>query len=54
MIRGRTRTECQAALDRLCRLLGAVPTVLPTDRIGPGWVARAVAQRVDAPESTSR
>lgn len=49
MIRGRTREQCAEALERLCRLLGAVPTVLPTDRIGPGWVARAVV-----PERTSR
>jgi hypothetical protein len=42
MIRGRTRAECQAALDRLCRLLGARPTIGPSDRLGDGWVARAV------------
>ncbi|MFI2349715.1 hypothetical protein ACH492_22210 [Streptomyces sp. NPDC019443] len=43
MVRGQTRDECQAALDRLCRLLGATPTNPPTDRVGPGWVARAQA-----------
>jgi hypothetical protein len=43
MIRGRTRTECEQALAELCRRLGAQPTLLPTDRIGRGWVARAVA-----------
>jgi hypothetical protein len=42
MVRGRTRLECQAALDRLCRLLDATPTLRPTDRVGPGWIARAV------------
>ncbi|MGW2177703.1 hypothetical protein ACWCXX_06305 [Streptomyces sp. NPDC001732] len=42
MIRGRTEAECAAALERLCRLLGAVPTILPTDRLGSsGWLARA-------------
>ena len=43
MVRGQTRAECQQALDRLCRLLDAVPTNPPTDTIGPGWVARATA-----------
>ena len=43
MVRGQTRDECQKALDRLCRLLDAVPTNPPSDRIGPGWVARAQA-----------
>lgn len=43
MVRGGTQDECQAALDRLCRLLGARPTLPPSDRIGPGWVARAQA-----------
>ncbi|WP_344492000.1 hypothetical protein [Streptomyces enissocaesilis] len=42
MVRGRSQAECAEALARLCRLLGAVPTLRPTDRIGPGWVARAV------------
>lgn len=42
MVRGRTREECQRALDQLCRLLGAQPTLRPTDRIGQGWIARAV------------
>lgn len=43
MVRGQTRAERQAALDELCRLLGARPTNPPSDRIGPGWVARATA-----------
>jgi hypothetical protein len=42
MVRGSTAAECQQALDELCRLLGAVPTILPTDRHGSGWLARAV------------
>lgn len=42
MLRGDTRQECQRALDELCRTLGAVPTILPTDRHGAGWIARAV------------
>ncbi|MEU0991292.1 hypothetical protein [Streptomyces sp. NPDC005953] len=49
MVRGQTRHECQAALERLCRLLNAVPTNPPSDIIGPGWVARA---RGDAPSTT--
>ncbi|MFD9223795.1 hypothetical protein ACFWDI_28280 [Streptomyces sp. NPDC060064] len=43
MVRGRTQQECQQALDRLCRLLEATPTLPPSDRVGPGWVARATA-----------
>lgn len=43
MVRGQSRAECQAALEELCRLLGARPTLPPSDRIGPGWVARAQA-----------
>lgn len=42
MLRGRTEAECRRELERLCRLLGARPTMLPTDRLGDGWVARAV------------
>lgn len=42
MVRGETREDCQAALDELCQLLQAVPTMRPSDVIGPGWVARAV------------
>lgn len=42
MLRGDTRQECQRALDELCHTLGAVPTILPTDRHGAGWIARAV------------
>jgi hypothetical protein len=42
MIRSSSRAECQRELDALCRLLGARPTVGPSDRLGPGWVARAV------------
>lgn len=43
MLRGDTRQECQRALDELCLAVGAVPTILPTDRHGAGWVARAVS-----------
>ncbi|MEU8839946.1 hypothetical protein AB0D97_12565 [Streptomyces roseus] len=42
MVRGATRSECQRALDELCRLLGAVVTTGPSDALGRGWVARAV------------
>lgn len=41
MVRAGSREQCALALDELCRLLGAVPTLRPTDVIGPGWVARA-------------
>lgn len=41
MVRATTREQCALALAELCRLLGAEPTLPPTDRIGPGWVARA-------------
>ncbi|WP_327300396.1 hypothetical protein [Streptomyces goshikiensis] len=43
MVRGGTREQCQRALDELCRLVGARPTILPTDRHGAGWIARAVS-----------
>lgn len=42
MVRGKTEAICQQALDQLCQLLGARPTMLPTDGTGRGWVARAV------------
>ncbi|OXS35400.1 hypothetical protein [Streptomyces sp. XY006] len=42
MVRGGTREACQRELDRLCELLGARPTMRPTDGTGRGWVARAV------------
>ncbi len=47
-VRGRTAEECQDRLDRLCALLGAVPTIRPSDRFGTGWLARAV-ERDTAP-----
>ncbi|MFB7707911.1 hypothetical protein [Streptomyces sp. NPDC056105] len=42
MVRGSTRAVCQRELDRICRLLDAVPTMLPSDTVGRGWTARAV------------
>ncbi|WP_420032254.1 hypothetical protein ACN2WE_05170 [Streptomyces sp. cg28] len=42
MVRAGSRADCQAELDRLCRLLGARPTMPPSDSVGRGWVARAV------------
>jgi hypothetical protein len=42
MVRGSTRAVCQAALDSLCAALGARPTMLPSDAVGNGWIARAV------------
>jgi hypothetical protein len=43
MVRGGTQEICQQALDRLCELLNARPTMLPNDSTGRGWIARAVA-----------
>ncbi len=48
MVRAATREQCAERLDELCRLLGAVPTTLPTDAIGPGWVARAAIPSTDS------
>ncbi|MGW4505709.1 hypothetical protein ACWENO_13825 [Streptomyces sp. NPDC004436] len=42
MLRGRTEAECRQELDWLVRERGAVVTMLPTDRYGDGWLARAV------------
>ncbi|MCX5176731.1 hypothetical protein [Streptomyces virginiae] len=42
MLRGRTEAECRAELDWFCRTRAAVVTMLPTDRYGDGWLARAV------------
>ncbi|MFD7184483.1 hypothetical protein ACFRAI_29425 [Streptomyces sp. NPDC056637] len=42
MARGSTRAVCQRGLDRICRLLDAVPTMLASDTVGHGWTARAV------------
>lgn len=42
MVRGSTRAVCQRELDRICPLLGAAPTMLPSDIVGRGWTARAV------------
>lgn len=50
MVRGSTRAVCQRELDRICQLLGAVPTMLPSDSIGRGWTARAVPT-VKAPDA---
>ncbi|MET9517434.1 hypothetical protein [Streptomyces sp. NPDC002994] len=53
MIRAGSREQCAERLAELCRLLGAVPTLRPTDCIGPGWVARATALQADT-ESADR
>lgn len=42
MVRGKTRELCERELDWLCKHRGAQPTMLPTDALPPGWVARAV------------
>jgi len=42
MVRGATELECQRELDRLCLLLGAVPTTGPAQAGGSRWVARAI------------
>ena len=48
MLRGSTEAECRRELDRLCALLGAVVTSLPSDALGRGWVARAVMPKAPA------
>lgn len=52
MVRSRTEQECQQALDDVCRLLGARVTMLPTDRLGDRWIARA--ERTEAPDHEVR
>lgn len=55
MVRGSTQAVCQRELDRICQLLGAVPTMRPTDGTGRGWVARAVpARTTKAPAADER
>ena len=49
MVRSRTQAICRHELDRLCRLLGARETNAPSDRVGRGWVARAVPDTTKAP-----
>lgn len=49
MVRGDTMAVCQRELDRICELLGAVPTMRPTDSVGRGWVARAVPRMTKTP-----
>ncbi|MGW0780348.1 hypothetical protein [Streptomyces sp. NPDC002913] len=51
-VHGKTRRECQEALDDLCRLVGAAVTLLPTDRLGGSWIARA--ERKEAPDREVR
>ncbi|MFE2326121.1 hypothetical protein ACFXD5_19700 [Streptomyces sp. NPDC059385] len=48
MVRGSSEAECQREVDWLCRERGAVPTVLPTNRLGDGWVARVVMPKAPA------
>lgn len=48
---GKTRQECQQALDDLCRLLGAQATLPPADMLG-SWIARA--ERKEAPDRPVR
>ncbi|MFJ8016224.1 hypothetical protein [Streptomyces sp. NPDC096339] len=48
MVRGRTREQCQSELDWLQRTRGAVPTMLPTNRLGDGWVGRVVMPKAPA------
>ncbi|MFJ3083064.1 hypothetical protein ACIPJG_25375 [Streptomyces halstedii] len=40
-VHGATQRECQDALDELGRLLDVKVTLLPTDRLGGSWIARA-------------
>jgi hypothetical protein len=50
MVRGRTRAICQRELDRICSLPGVVAASKPTDKMPPGWIARAVLRDADEPE----
>lgn len=54
MVRAGSKADCQAELERMCRLLGAQPATLPTDAAGTGWVARAVATKAPAGDETGR
>lgn len=42
MVRAKSRAVCQQQLDLICERMGARPATLPTNAVGPGWVARAV------------
>lgn len=42
MVRGSTEAECRRELAWLCQERDAVVTLQPTDRLGAGWIARAV------------
>ncbi|WP_405531527.1 hypothetical protein OG592_27090 [Streptomyces avidinii] len=48
MLRAASEAECRRELDWLCRERGAQPTMLPTNRLGEGWVARAVMPKAPA------
>lgn len=54
MVRGNTHAVCQRELDRMCALLGAVPTTGPSDSVGRGWVARAVPLTAKTPTGEGR
>ncbi|MFJ2568936.1 hypothetical protein ACIOYT_00750 [Streptomyces halstedii] len=51
-VHGKSRQECQDALDELGRLLDVTVTLMPTDRLGGSWIARA--ERNEAPDQTVR
>ena len=51
-VHGKSQAECQRALDELCLRLDAAVTLLPTDRLGGSWIARA--ERVEAPDRAVR
>ncbi|MFJ8923877.1 hypothetical protein ACIREK_30920 [Streptomyces sp. NPDC102415] len=51
-VHGGSRQECQQALDELCQHLDAAVTLLPTDRLGGSWIARA--ERTEAPDHEVR
>ncbi|WP_412079026.1 hypothetical protein ACLF6K_37415 [Streptomyces xanthophaeus] len=48
MVRCSTEAECQREVDWLQQARGAVPTMLPTNRLGDGWVARVVMPKAPA------
>jgi hypothetical protein len=54
MVRAGTEAECRAALAAVCASLGAEPAMEPTNRLGDGWIARAVKPAAPAGEGQGR
>jgi hypothetical protein len=53
-IKAPSEAECWAELEWLCRERGARLTIEPTDRLGEGWIARAVKPAAPAGEGQGR